>query len=897
MPQYQGVWTVEQQAQALTNQQWVTDPNFKNTTLLLQADGTGSGSQNQTFLDGSTNNFFITRNGNTTQGSFSPFSQAPGYWSAYNSGSSSYCQLNNSDYAISTGDFTIEFWMFVTSDKANTGFASATSNGNLTVGMGSGAAGARQPYLEYGGGTYIGTFTNYLNTWTHVAFVRSSGTVTVYQNGVSVGTASKAGAVNSTANLYLLRNSGDGGQDFPGYVSNFRFSKSAVYTSNFTPSTAPLSVIANTVLLTFQNNRFVDNSALNATVTPTTTSVQAFSPFVPAYVTPSYSNIFDGTGDYLTVSGTSTACSFPAGTDFTIECWFFNRATTDQGTLWSNTSSIGASESLRIWFGSNINTLTVWSTYTVKITASSSFSNNVWNHVAVVRSGTTLTLYQNGINVGSASNNQSFTADDFTIGSLGGSGGPYPMNGVVSNLRVVKGTALYTANFTPPTAPLTAISGTQILTCQSNTFKDNSTNNFTITPTGDVKPITTSPFPVNADQTTLNSTYTPSLIGGSTYSAAAGDGLSFLTSSTQFGVSGDFTIEAWVYPLATGSNYNTIFQVCATTSSDTASYGLYYNSSFNLFWLNSGGGGNGFDAGSGINMVANQWNHVAISRSSGTIRCWTNGTLRISGWGTGSIDGTQRFLYVGCSRNLGDSVPGYLSSFRFVNGTAVYPTAANFSPPILPFTNITNTAALVNSTNGAIFDNTAKNVLQTVSTAQLSTAQAKYGNTSMLFNGSSDYVVTPSSALVSAWGGDCTIEGWYYTTSIANTPPLWMNSVSNSDGMSGGYVYSDGRVGMGKIGVSDLYSAVGLWSNNRWNHVAYVKAGATAYIFLNGVLVASGTATTYFETTTTKPMTLGRNYQSSAAYYTGYIQDFRVTKGYARYTTNFTPPTSQLQDQ
>jgi hypothetical protein len=60
MPQYQGVWTLEQQAQALTNQQWVTDPNFKNTTLLLQADGTGSGSQNQTFLDGSTNNFFIT---------------------------------------------------------------------------------------------------------------------------------------------------------------------------------------------------------------------------------------------------------------------------------------------------------------------------------------------------------------------------------------------------------------------------------------------------------------------------------------------------------------------------------------------------------------------------------------------------------------------------------------------------------------------------------------------------------------------------------------------------------------------------------------------------------------------------------------------------------------------
>ena len=114
MPQYQGVWTLEAQAQAQSNQQWVTDPNFKNTTLLLQADGTGSGSQNNTFLDGSTNNFFITRNGNTTQGSFSPFSQAPGYWSNYQSAvDTNYLNFTTSAGTLFqfAGDFTIEAWV------------------------------------------------------------------------------------------------------------------------------------------------------------------------------------------------------------------------------------------------------------------------------------------------------------------------------------------------------------------------------------------------------------------------------------------------------------------------------------------------------------------------------------------------------------------------------------------------------------------------------------------------------------------------------------------------------------------------------------------------------------------------------------------------------------------
>ena len=64
------------------------DPNFNQTVLLLHGDGT-NGAQNNTFLDSSTNNFTITRNGNTTQGTFTPFSLAAGEWSNYFDGDDS----------------------------------------------------------------------------------------------------------------------------------------------------------------------------------------------------------------------------------------------------------------------------------------------------------------------------------------------------------------------------------------------------------------------------------------------------------------------------------------------------------------------------------------------------------------------------------------------------------------------------------------------------------------------------------------------------------------------------------------------------------------------------------------------------------------------------------------
>ena len=119
------------------------DPNFKNVTLLLHGDGS-NGAQNNTFIDSSTNNFTITRNGNTTQGSFSPYGSN---WSNYFDGTSGQ-YLNapaNAAFNFGTGDFTVEGWVFPTSTSGtrpiveirtsaanSTGFALLSQSGATT---------------------------------------------------------------------------------------------------------------------------------------------------------------------------------------------------------------------------------------------------------------------------------------------------------------------------------------------------------------------------------------------------------------------------------------------------------------------------------------------------------------------------------------------------------------------------------------------------------------------------------------------------------------------------------------------------------------------------------------------------------------------------------------------
>jgi len=253
--------------------QVASDPNFEYTTLLLPGNGT-NGAQNNTFLDSSTNNFTITRNGNTTQGTFSPFSQTG--WGNYFDGTGDYLTVANNVALQMSGDFTWEAWVYPLSLPGGANFKTfwaqrasgttgSTIGGPLVVFDSAGslllfiANAASNAWSVSGFDTGLDVS---LNQWQHIALVKSGTTVTLYKNGTGGTSTTHSTAVGTSGSLSIMAGAADGAQVVDGYMSNFRVVKgTAVYTSNFTPSTTPLTAITNTSLLTCQSNRFVDNSS------------------------------------------------------------------------------------------------------------------------------------------------------------------------------------------------------------------------------------------------------------------------------------------------------------------------------------------------------------------------------------------------------------------------------------------------------------------------------------------------------------------------------------------------------------------------------------------------------------------------------------------------------------
>ena len=115
---------------------------------------------------------------------------------------------------------------------------------------------------------------------------------------------------------------------------------------------------------------------------------------------------------------------------------------------------------------------------------SSALSDGVWYHIALTRASGSTKLFVDGTQSGSTYSDSLTYVQPASDFSFGGSleQNQYNFSGFISNLRVVKGTALYTSNFTAPTAALTAVSGTSLLTLQGSTpFVDNSGNSVTLT--------------------------------------------------------------------------------------------------------------------------------------------------------------------------------------------------------------------------------------------------------------------------------------------------------------------------------------------------------------------------------------------------------------------------------
>jgi hypothetical protein len=650
------------------------DPNFKQVSVLLHGDGT-NGAQNNTILDSSANNLTVTRNGTVTQGTYTPFSQAAGYWSNYFDGVNDRLTIaDNANLRAGTSSFTLEAWVYRNvANVAHTIFAKGAST---PTGFVFGITSSNTLRFTDTSTNIDSTGTIPANAWTYVAVVREgtgSNQLKLYINGTNDGTGTSSTDFNQTTEARIGENRG-ATEDFNGYISNLRFViGTAVYTSNFTPSTTPLTAITNTRLLTCQSNRFVDNSSNNFTLTLTNTpQVKPWSPFAP---TSAYSTSVEGgslhflgtTGNYLS-SPSNSAFAFGAG-NFTIEYLLyplsFSTIPVIFDTRFNETSAGGYSDYILTngIFNIYINNSTIY-------TSASAISLNAWTHIAITRSGTSLRVFLNGVQSGSTVTNTTNFSDTqclvgINVGSASGSVSTNIYNGYISNFRLLKGTALYTSNFTAPTAPFTAITNTSFLLNGTNAgIVDNAIKSNSVT-VGATQ-VNTSVVKYGTGSISFNGTTSVLNFPNNIYYA--------------FGT-GNFTIEAWVYP-----NSVTVLQsLIDTRSTATATTGILISITALGFISVVVNNAILFTSSTGITISA--WTHVAVVKSGTTITLYLNGTKPVTGSGTSSTSLTDQFLRLGASAGTAAQFfNGYLDEVRITNGVARY--LADFTAPTAPFPNL-----------------------------------------------------------------------------------------------------------------------------------------------------------------------------------------------------------------
>jgi hypothetical protein len=275
------------------------------------------------------------------------------------------------------------------------------------------------------------------------------------------------------------------------------------------------------------------------------------------------------------------------------------------------------------------------------------------------------------------------------------------------------------------------------------------------------------------------------------------------------------------------------------------------------------------------NNGSNQWTHHAIVRNSGVLKWYINGVQVYSVANTTSSSDTQIRL----GNYSSYWWKGYISSLRIVKGTAVY--TSSFTPPTSPVTAISGTSMLLNFTNAGIIDQTGNNDIITVGdgSSKISTSVKKFGNGSFSFGGTGGWLEPRQpNTLLKLGTGDWTFEFWLRLPNTTQSA-IWLINWNTDPRLNlDNATLSWMTAGTARVTTGSVLTA------NTWQHIAVVKYSGNTKIYVDGTQ-SGGTYSDSNSYTATDMDAIGYHP------FTGYIDDFRLTKGYARYTSNFTAPT------
>ena len=370
---------------------------------------------------------------------------------------------------------------------------------------------------------------------------------------------------------------------------------------------------------------------------------------------------FDGSSDYINLNATS---DFNFGTgDFTIEFWMYSGVNSTDGfyrRLWmTDGPTENAVGNFQIAIVATTGVINLWEDGSgLDLLGTTNVTTSSWNHIAAVRSGSTLKLYVNGREDASTTYTTAISPNSGSprprIGNYNASSGAGDYNGYLQDYRVYKGVAKYTEEF---------LCGA----VDSSVVQDS--------PSGIA-------IPRKLDPT----------IGGSTGFNVEGCNI-LLASNSDLTLNGDFTIEFWIYleSIATDGGHNPSIITFPAEASQGIIGQVYINASNKYYSLyNSNDGDIGRSAYK--SAKTGRWQYITITRSSNAVKLFIDGVLSGDATNSTTYGNPLGVMRLGGYTRTTGMVDGHISNLRIIKGTALY--TSSFTPPTEPLTNVTNTKLL-----------------------------------------------------------------------------------------------------------------------------------------------------------------------------------------------------------
>lgn len=683
---------------------------------------------------------------------------------------------------------------------------------------------------------------------------------------------------------------------------------------------APAHTGKNTLFLKADNTAPTaptDESSNSLSISTVGTQTEAFSGAHPFALGSSY--YFNGTSSRINSNANNR---FDIGTgDFTLEGWFYYDG--DSGVLihsayWNGGNNRGyylrnSGTQLRLLASTG-----TWNSFPDVFALSNFFSIYEWTHFSVNRISGVIKVYKNG----SLFHTQTYAASLNQTGGSSGNracviGARYSDNAYALYLRgrmrdfiIDTGTAIRTGEFTPPSGS-TGVDDQVTLTssCKAYLMKGNPGKSWNI-----------DHGPNALGYTFYNTTGTGYAPPSGDYQnwSKTGKGGSYYfdgTTSPYFTIdqnaalalgTGDWTVELW-FKTKTINKVSTLIDARSADSQAALWLGIH---SSNYVYLYVSGATR---IQSPAYIRQNIWYHIMVTRSSNVTRMFVNGNY-IGQWADTTNYINSGSWYIGqryASRTTANAAHGYMKDLR-VKSVAGATDNNAIAVPTTKLISDSNTILLVaGNTTGQIFDvasglNDARADMIQGSTSA-STAQTKYADANMYFDGTGDYLSVPDgtnldfSNSIAGGAASYTLETWVYPTTVAGS--TWRTICNN--GTSGNYApmyltmqgdklhylashnetsyVMDTRTDIGSGGIHTM-------SANTWQHVAVTWNKNHYSFFVDGNYKGS-----YHKSG--NPM--DPNYDlgvgardDGSETFTGYLEDFRITKRLSRYP--FIPPRETL---